>query len=82
MNEFHAMHVSLDSDARPGARYDVNVAASPVTIGIVQFTGNVLAQDNVDKVWLSFLTFAIIGRQALIATDCQSVRSRRTTGGT
>lgn len=72
------MRVSLVSDARPGARYDDVVVASLVTIGVVQFTGNVLDKDNVDSVCPSFLTFAIIGRHPLIDTDRQSESSRRT----
>lgn len=69
--EFHVVRVSLVSDARPGARYDVDVVASTVTIGIVQFTGNELAQDNVDRLCPRFLTSAIIGRQSLIDTNRQ-----------
>jgi len=53
------------------------VVASLVTIGVVQFTGNALSKDNVDKACPSFLTFPIIDRQPLIDTDRQAGSSRR-----
>jgi len=61
---FHSLPMRV-----PARDATVFVAASLFTIGDVQFTGNALKQDNVDKGRPGFLTSGIIGRLSLTDTN-------------